>query len=1022
MYGLKELVEDEQGLDISCMDEDAGIRFACLDSFECFVRHFWNMVPGTEPLLWNWHMSVICSEAEQIAKGLFQNKPRENDIIVNISPGTTKSTLVSILFPAWIWANMPHARILSASHTDDLVTDLANKSRQVIKSPEYREMFPEVVIRADQDSKSYYANTAGGDRYTCTVAGKSPMGFHAHVIICDDPIDPKKAVSEVELKTAKDFFDNVLPSRKVNKEVAVTFLIMQRLHEGDPTGHLLSKSRREGAAPIKHFKLPAELPKLEDGTYDESVVSPFELARHYIDFNEDANAYPDGLMDPVRLSRKVLNERRLETYAFSGQYMQWPVPLGGGMFKVTYFSKRTKAAPYDCERVLYVDRASTQDGGCYTAGVCMARSKDGRFFIEYVMHGQWEPYERNQRIKAAAIKLRSRFGPRYEPEIQIEREGGASGKGDFLDIARELVGFRVREHNIVGMGKKEHRAEPWSSQLAAGNVWIVDNGESEGTGVCDWDIESYVHEHILFPKGTYKDQVDASCLVAGTLIETFEGLVPIEHVRTGDWVLTRSGWRKIQWSGQTGIALNLVEVVFTNGSIIRGTFDHPVLTLRRGFVKLGELQSSDVVLISTPEGSIQSWRSGTSTNTRKWCSKESPIGGGCPMVDTILVKGVKNLCTGQFGSRFTEAFPRSMTFITRTTISLTTRSIILNVSPKRNIDRHIAMLTERSNNSVIWKRFDPHQQNGIVRLREGNGTNSMGRIVGRTEHTNRTSAFSVELILNLGRMNPLGIVPVSATIECDSGKDVEKYTRKNANGVGGTLRRASPVSDFVESLAQLSHGVPVYNLEVDGQPEFFANGVLVHNSGGLIVMSSRTQSRGVQIFSSRSNRNKDLRIFFGDFKSLENSQIDDPCLLFLLEEPLITGREVSGEPKHLLSGLIGTLTLNFADIAPADYQDVWDKPLAAYGKVPEEVMLTRDDVKKLWAFITKNREVPYQSLVLIDDGSRKAQSFALAICDIFGKKPDSAVFNLCQPDSKVGGPASNRHLYDLVKLGRSLVV
>src|SRR5437870_4157685 len=98
-------------------------------------------------------------------------------------------------------------------------------------------------------------NTLGGDRFTCTVGGKSPLGMHGHLLICDDPIDPKRAVSEAELRTAADFFDITLPGRKVNKAVSATILVQQRLHLQDPSGHLLERAKRDNAGKIRHINL-----------------------------------------------------------------------------------------------------------------------------------------------------------------------------------------------------------------------------------------------------------------------------------------------------------------------------------------------------------------------------------------------------------------------------------------------------------------------------------------------------------------------------------------------------------------------------------------------------------------------------------------------------------------------------------------------------------------------------------------------------------------------------------------------
>jgi phage terminase large subunit-like protein len=597
----------------------------CRDSFEEFVRYFWDTVPGAGNLVWNWHMSVLCQELQEIAERVFDNIPAPYDVVFNVSPGTSKSTICSILFHPWTWTRMPHARHITASHTESLVLDFANKSRAVIRSEKYFALYPEIELRSDQDAKGYFINTFGGSRYVCTVGGKSPMGRHGHFLMGDDLIDPQKVLSELEKQTAREFIENGLPTRMIDKQVTVMFLIMQRLGVGDPTDVMLNIAKREGARPVKQFCLPAEW---------TDYITPPELAEKYI----------DGLMDPHRLPLSVLKSFRARSeYSYAGQFMQSPMVLGGGMFKSEYFNQRVKAAPYQVvKRVRFWDRAclvagtlvemldgakpiedikpgesvlttqgyrevkwsgktktvneitalktpsgkilkgtsdhriwttnrswvalgdfssgdnalvlgidcegmyerwtedvndlpvydlevedaheffangilvhnSTADGGCYTAGVLMSLAVDGNYYVEDCVHGQWEPDERNKKMRAAALKDRSRYGPKYEPQIYVEREGGSSGRDAWKGVVRALAGFSVKEETVTG--SKDRRAEPWSCQCASGNVYLVDNGESEALGVAEWDIQGYIQEHLLFKPepgkrlGRYKDQIDAS--------------------------------------------------------------------------------------------------------------------------------------------------------------------------------------------------------------------------------------------------------------------------------------------------------------------------------------------------------------------------------------------------------------------------------------------------------------------------------------------------------------------------------
>lgn len=307
---------------------------------------------------------------------------------------------------------------------------------------------------------------------------------------CDDVLDPQSILSEAELANARDFLTTTLPTRKRDKMTSWTFLIMQRLRRGDPTDVLLEVARREGARGVRRICLPGEVS--ED-------VHPPELKERYV----------NGLLDQARLPRPVLEEyrARLGAYGYSAQVMQSPVTAVGGMFRPQWFSQRVPAAPHEARRIRYWDRASTAGGeGAATVGVLMARAADGRFYIEHVARGRWEPDERNEVLRATAFRDRDRYGPGREPVIWVEAEGGSAGRDAWKAVARALAGFPVFEDRVTGA--KDLRAEPWAAQLAAGNVLVVEDGT--------WDIAAYVEEHLLFrPEpgrrlGRLKDQIDAS--------------------------------------------------------------------------------------------------------------------------------------------------------------------------------------------------------------------------------------------------------------------------------------------------------------------------------------------------------------------------------------------------------------------------------------------------------------------------------------------------------------------------------
>jgi predicted phage terminase large subunit-like protein len=364
--------------------------------------------------------------------------------------------------------------------------DLSRKSRDVIKSEKYRAAFPEIKLRSDQDVKSYFANTAGGARMA-TSTGGAILGFHGHFIVIDDPLNPNEALSEIELENANNWMDNTLSQRKVDKNITPTILIMQRLHQNDPSAHMEKVAReaqqiaiRAGeinpSLKLKHVCLPAEL------TDD---VKPRGLRKYY---------NRDRLMDGVRLPMSVLNDARARgSYFYSGQFLQNPVPLGGGMFKTDRIRIDTPPPLNTFKMIVrYWDKAGTADDGAYTAGPKLGLDREGRFWILHCTRGQWSSDRRETIIKQTA----QRDGRRVI--VGVEQEPGSAGKESAEGTAKNLAGFRVRIDNPTG--DKVLRADPFSVQVNNRNVFMVEG---------EWN-QDYIDELKFFPLSTYKDQVDAS--------------------------------------------------------------------------------------------------------------------------------------------------------------------------------------------------------------------------------------------------------------------------------------------------------------------------------------------------------------------------------------------------------------------------------------------------------------------------------------------------------------------------------
>ena len=126
----------------------------CRRDFFFFVQTFWSIIIPESPQ-YNWHLEYLCKELQAMVLKVAKREPKDYDLIINIPPGTSKSTLVTVMLPVWSWIIDPRIRALTASYSASLSTDHALKSRDIIRSDLFRSLFPDIHIKRDQDNKTH---------------------------------------------------------------------------------------------------------------------------------------------------------------------------------------------------------------------------------------------------------------------------------------------------------------------------------------------------------------------------------------------------------------------------------------------------------------------------------------------------------------------------------------------------------------------------------------------------------------------------------------------------------------------------------------------------------------------------------------------------------------------------------------------------------------------------------------------------------------------------------------------------
>jgi len=323
---LKEIASIEKGR----INAELGRR-----SLRNFVKAAWRIVENDE-YVGNWHIDVICDHLEAVYRGDLTR------LVINIPPRMSKSLIVSVFWPTWIWTKDPGHKFIFASYNEKLATRDSVTCRRLITSPWYMDNYwsdPDVELTDDSNLKTKYQNTALGYRNSSSLR-QGITGDGADTVVLDDPHDVRKGESDVDREAIKDIFDSVLPSRLNNQETGRKVIVMQRVHDGDLSGHILDPLRDLG---YEHLKIPMEY----DGKHRSTIIMPDGY---------DPRTLDGELLCPNRVSADAARKLRQEMgpYNYAGQYQQNPSPPDGGLIKREWLNNYWRELPTNFDEMLQV--------------------------------------------------------------------------------------------------------------------------------------------------------------------------------------------------------------------------------------------------------------------------------------------------------------------------------------------------------------------------------------------------------------------------------------------------------------------------------------------------------------------------------------------------------------------------------------------------------------------------------------------------------------------------------------------
>lgn len=458
------------------IQEKMAVKAISEHSFEGFLRCWFQITQG-ERYIPNWHHKFLCRIIDEIIAG------ERKDTIINIAPGSGKTEIASIHFPAYSMVKLKKVRNLNISFADSLVKRNSKRVRDLIKSPEFQSLWPskfgtckdDELQVLDENGKVRFESIskAAGGQITGARGGYITETYSGAVLL-DDFDKPADMLSPVYRANNHVMLKNTIRSRRassVKGKATPIISIQQRLHVNDSTWFMM-----EGGMGIDFdlIKIPALVTEEYIDTLPDWIKQQFEedvLSSEYIE--RDGVKYysyfpkKESVHDLVAMWDS-------DPYTFLSQYQQEPVALGGNLINVDWFQRISDTfrppAKYDY-RFITCDTAMTTKSYSDFSVLQLWGYKDAKIYLIEQRRGKWEAPE----LEAELIDFEKKSRATSQSDgilrkIIIEKK--ASGIGLIQSASRVM---RTPVEPYVPDNDKLTRVMSALPQIKAGNVVLPES-------------------------------------------------------------------------------------------------------------------------------------------------------------------------------------------------------------------------------------------------------------------------------------------------------------------------------------------------------------------------------------------------------------------------------------------------------------------------------------------------------------------------------------------------------------------
>lgn len=473
------------------------------ESLGAFLRTGWRYIDPA-PFIDGWVIDALAEHLQAVCDGDIR------DLLINIPPRSLKSTMCSVVFPAWVWAQRfeshtsgPGVKFLHGSYADKLSVRDSVHCRRLIESPWYQDLWgSRYRLSGDQNAKHRFSNDKGGERLITSI-GAGVTGEGGNIIVIDDA-NASKDMEKLRAAAPEEvieWWDGTMPTRRNDPKRSARLVIQQRLAENDLSGHILSKNVGNWV----HLCLPME--------YEAS--RSFETVIGWSDprSEEGELLWPERMGSPEVIELK----RELGKWRSAGQLQQRPEPKGGGIIQRDWWQTWTadKYPPFSYI-VASLDTAYTEK----TENDPSAMTVWGIFSSDTVAQPspQTRGAEPNWTIAQQAPKamLMHAWADRLEIHKLVTKVAKTCKT---MKVDRLLIESKASGISVAQEIRRLHSNENWAVQLVdpkgqdkvarthsvaplweAGLVWAPDRSWADET----------ITEMANFPKGTHDDRHDTA--------------------------------------------------------------------------------------------------------------------------------------------------------------------------------------------------------------------------------------------------------------------------------------------------------------------------------------------------------------------------------------------------------------------------------------------------------------------------------------------------------------------------------